>query len=167
MFIRFSTENDRPQIKRLLDCCFGPVENQGAYDNLTGRYLLAFDDDTLAAMTGLQYNEEYKGFELDWTATYPTYQNFGIMRELISRICTITDEWIYCSAWRIDGKEKANLQDILEEHGFKEVVRDRITLDSRYNCYKVYCPVKKNPTSNFCKCHEDLWARPERSWKKE
>ena len=166
MFIRLSTENDRPQIIRLLDCCFGPVGNQGAYDNLTGRYLLAFDGDTLAAMTGPRYNEEYKGFELDWTATYPTYQNFGIMRELISRICTITDEWIYCSAWRIDGKEKANLQDILEENGFKELVRDRITLDSRYNCYKTYCPAKKNPTSHFCKCHEDLWARPEKFWKK-
>lgn len=162
MFIRLSTEIDKPQIIRLLDCCFGQVGDQGAYDNLAGRYLLAFDGDTLAAMTGLRPSRKYRGFELDWTATYPTHRGRGIMRELIGRICAVTDEQIYCSAWRIEGKEKANLQEILEENGFQEVVRDRITLDSRYNCYKAYCPIKKNPMSDFCKCHEDLWVRPEK-----
>ena len=95
MHIRLSTEADKSSISTLMSYCFGDREQYGAFDDLNGRYILAFDEDILVAMTGIIFNTDYNAFEIDWTCTRPQYQRWGIMHELFKRVCNLTDEVIY------------------------------------------------------------------------
>lgn len=134
MYIRLSRETDKYKINELLGLSFGDRNHCGSLDNLTGRYLLAFLDDKLVGMTGLIYSEQYKGYEVDWTCTHPDYRCKGIMHELFSRLCSLTDEIMNCSCWRQQDKDRINLNSLMRDFGFKEVMKPRVTWDSRYNC---------------------------------
>lgn len=169
MFIRLSTYADKSKICELTMLCFGDGDHCNILKNLNGRYLLAFDDENnLLAMTGLIWNKEYESYEIDWTCTHPEYQKKGIMHELFKRICSLTDEDIYCSCWRLSGKEKVNLYSLMECFGFKEIIRNRVTWDSQYNCTagkKTYCAAQKSQLVRgtciklACRCYEDLYYR--------
>ena len=164
MFVRLSREEDKEIIEQLLESSFGNRNHFGALDNLLGRYLLAFIDDKLVAMTGLYYIEDYKHFEIDWTCTHPSYRGRGIMHELFNRICNLTDEPIYCSCWREPNKDVINLYSLMVAFNFKEVMKPRVTWDSRYNCdcgKTGFCVAQKreNETRQPCRCYEDLWVR--------
>lgn len=158
MYIRFSKEEDKNKIEELLDECFG-TRTENLLSNLKGRYLLAFDDDKLIAMTGFFWCDNYRGYEIDWTCTKPEYRGRGIMHELFSRICALTDEDIYCSCWRLGTKDEVNLHSLMNDFGFKEVVRNRVTWCSGYNCFNgVDCKGHKKHCER-CECYEDLYLR--------
>ena len=91
------------------------------------------------------------------------------MSALIKRVCCITDERIYYSTWRIQGNEKSGMHKILLNNGFKEVVRNRVKYNSKYNCYKEYCPAKYSvdSVSDVCECYEDLWVRESKEQENE
>lgn len=161
MHIRLSTEADKSSISTLMSYCFGDREQYGALDDLNSRYILAFDEDILVAMTGIIFNTDYNAFEIDWTCTHPQYQRRGIMHELFKRVCNLTDEVIYCSCWRYENEPQVNLHSLMRDFGFKEVVRNKISCDSRYNC-----PASRsglcaafNVDAEYCRCYEDLYVR--------
>lgn len=159
--VRLSTDSDKNAIEKLMTICFCKRDYENVMEesnSLNGRFLLAFEDKKLIGMTGLYYNQEYKAYELDWTCTHPDYRRNGVMTELFRRICALTDEDIYCSCWRLPGKE-ANLLKIMKRFGFEEVVKCRISLDSRYNCKAGESCVETE--DRFCRCYEDLWLRRE------
>lgn len=171
MYIRFSTEDDKEDIYELMMLCFGDMNHCGVLENLNGRYLLTFDSETgkLIAMTGLLWSEEYKAYEVDWTCTHPQYQKTGVMHELFRRICSLTDEDIYCSCWRLPDKPHVNLYSLMKDFGFEEVVRCRVTWDSEHNCQSGrgngFCVAQRSHVEQgvclreHCKCYEDLWLR--------
>ena len=164
MYIRFSKESDREEIKDLLMKCFGDHNESCTLNNLNGRYLLAFDDSemnggNLLAMTGLIWVNEYHGYEIDWTCTHPKYQGKGIMHELFKRVCDLTDENIYCSCWQLWYKEDVNLHSLMKDFGFEEVIRNRVTWDSRYNCKAGASGCCVEQASPWCRCYEDLYLR--------
>ena len=64
---RKSKDSDEAIIKELIALRFGNIDSCGVTNNLDGRYTLAFDGDTLVAMTGLNDSKFYNGLELDWT----------------------------------------------------------------------------------------------------
>lgn len=175
MFIRLSRKEDELEIEKLLVACFGTLCLEEALQNIEGRYLLAFDDKKLIAMTGLNWSHEYNGIEIDWTCTHPDKQNQGVMTWLFERICSLTDEKIYCSCWRESEIDKVNLNSLMEKFGFKEVLPNRATWDTRYNCRAsrgYYCARYKeclcvqseddkrmDSHERYCKCFEDLYLR--------
>lgn len=169
MFIRFSTKEDREQIRELTMLCFGDRDHCNILENLHGRYILAFDDENvLLAMTGLIWSEEYKGYEVNWTCTHPDFQKKGIMHELFKRICSLVDQNIYCSCWRKSENENINLHGLMKDFGFQEVIRNRVTWDSCYNCKAgrdAFCVANKSHVENgklikvSCRCYEDLYLR--------
>lgn len=169
MFIRFSKKTDESQIRELIRLCFGYGDHCGAFKNLNGRYLLAFDDeDNLIGMTGLIWCKEYNGYEVDWTCTHPNYREMGIMHELFKRICSLTDENIFCSCWRLQDKEQPNLHSLMKDFGFKEVIHTRVTWDTNYNCHSgqsYYCAAEPSHVEHGtlvkspCRCYEDLYLR--------
>ena len=56
-------------------------------------------------------------------------------------------------------EKEANLLKIMKRFGFEEVVRCRISLDSRYNCKAGESCIETE--DGFCRCYEDLWLRRE------
>ena len=157
MYIRLSRNDDKEQIRILMRLCFGERKEDKVFDNLQGRYLLAFENGQLIGMTGLYYSDEYKAYEMDWTCTRPEYRHKGIMHELFRRICSFTDEDIYCSCWRLNGNEQVNLHSLMRDFGFKEVVRNRVSWQRPYNCKDdFYCV---NCSGDECRCYEDLYIR--------
>lgn len=166
MFIRLSTENDKDKINELIMMCFGDRNNFGVLGNLAGRYLLAFDDNktSLIAMTGINWCEKYKGFEIDWTCTNPKYQQKGIMHELFKRICALTDGDIYCSCWRHQNKDRINLYSLMRDFGFEEIEHSRVTCSCESSRIS-FCVAQKSHIENgsvikeSCKCCEDLYLR--------
>ena len=64
---RRSNKSDKNDILKLIESRFGNRDSYGVTDNLDGRYLLAFDDNDLIAMTGLIDGGFYAGPEIDWT----------------------------------------------------------------------------------------------------
>lgn len=169
MFIRFSKEEDKEQIRELIMLSFGGRDHCNVLENLKGRYLLAFDEeDHLLGMTGLIWEDEYNAYGVDWTCTHPEHRNKGVMHELFKRICALTDEDIYCSCWRQSNKEKINLYSLMHDFGFEEVIKNRVTWDSRYNCKSGRCGVCVAQKSHIehgkliqkpCRCYEDLYLR--------
>ena len=159
---RFSTKDDKDNIEELILACFGDRSMFGVFDNLDCRYLLAFDKKRLVAMTGLTYSDIYHGYEIDWTCTHPEYRGRGIMHQLFEKVCTMTKEPIYCSCWRQCTNEHVNLYKLMQDFGFEEVVKNRLTVDSRYNCpvARTFCVYFNNQGS--CRCCEDLYLRPKR-----
>ena len=169
MFIRFSTEEDKEQIRELIRLCFGNRDHCNALENLKGRYLLAFDEeDSLLGMTGLIWEEEFNAYGVDWTCTHPEHRKKGIMHELFKRICSLTDEDIYCSCWRQPDKENINLYSLMRDFGFEEVIKNRVTWDSCHNCKSGrlgVCIAQKSHMEHGkiikepCRCYEDLYLR--------
>lgn len=169
MFIRLSTINDTNAIGDLMHECFGDRDEEDVLTCINGRYLLAFENNKLVAMTGLLWSEQYNGFEIDWTCTAVEYRCKGIMHELFKRLCTLTDEGIYCSCWRYDYDGTVNLQSLMDDFGFKEVLRPRVSYDTDYNCacgkygYCVHQQVTNTVNGierEHCSCYEDLYYRP-------
>lgn len=161
MYIRYSRESDKESIERLFTACFGDSRHYpDAFENLQGRYLLAFtSDNTLIAMSGLYWSEDYQAYEIDWSCTAPKNRGDGVMHELFKRLCSLTDEPIYCSCWRLEHHEHPNLYGIMKDFGFKEVINRRVTWVNGHNCHcnKLEC-VSKN-LEGTCECYEDLYLR--------
>ena len=159
IWVRLSTEQDSAEIEMLLDSCFGAMSLKDFKENICDRYLLAFIDNRLVGMTGLYFNKDYNGFEVDWTCTHPDYRKKGIMHKLFKRICALTDEDIYCSCWGMRGKD-INLKSVMYDFGFNPVVRNRVTWNLRYNCRSGRngdC-IMSHEWAN-CSCYEDLYLR--------
>lgn len=160
MKVRLSKESDIDAIKKLITAGFGNREHTNALKNIEGRYLLALDEyNNVIAMTGINYSDEYKGYEIDWTTTLPKYRGTGVMHELFKRICDFTDERIYCSCWKVMNRDKVNLHSLMEDFGFKEVISPRVIWDTRYNCYNAAKDCRYKQAGSYCRCQEDLYIR--------
>lgn len=160
---RLSKETDRVSIKRLLERCFGeyPIR-MGALENLNERYLIYrnMESGEILGMTGLTWSDSLEALEVDWSCVDPDARNQGIMHDLFKRICSLTDERIFCYCWRTASDEACHMSSIMRDFGFKEVVLSCITWGNPYNCKCltdnecVYLKEYKN-----CSCWEDLYVR--------
>lgn len=163
MFVRYSVSKDYNVIKALVLKCFGGLDLGEILENIEGRYLLAFDGSRLVGMSGLMYNKQYGALEIDWSCVVPDMRRQGIMTNLISRLVGTTDESIYCSCWRLEDKEYPNMYNVLSRFGFKEVMKPRVTWDTRFNCgkgeYECPCVVGSARARGVCRCYEDLYVR--------
>lgn len=157
--IRKSTSADKEIIQRLLELCFGVRNDYEPYSNLYDRYYLYFENDVLVAMTGLTSNSEFKHLEIDWTCTHPDYRNKGYMQELFKVMLSDISEPVYCSCWRLQNKDKANLYTIMNMFGFEEVVHSRVHWKVPYNCFRDYDGRCTYCTGFGCECYEDLFLR--------
>lgn len=154
MYIRYSRLSDEDDIRFLMNKCFGPREAHGVYSNLNGRYLLAFEGGKLAAMSGLNANTTYgDGVEIDWTCTDPSFRGCGVMRVLLERLISTTDEDVYCSCWRIGTNAKVNMSKHMETFNFVKI------MDSvKHYANGIVCPQCPYEHHN-CECFEDLYLR--------
>lgn len=158
--IRESKQSDYNEIKALLEICFGIREENAYLANLENRYILKIVDDRIVALTGLIWDDEYKALEIDWTCTHPDYRHQGHMQELFNYMLDGVTKKVYCSCWRLPGKE-INLKTLMKMFNFKEVINTRVTWCVGHNCHRdetlgnrcVYYKGKN------CICCEDLYLR--------
>lgn len=171
------TEADKFAIRDLVLSCFCELDMKEVLPDLSQRYLLVFDytkgGEILVGMTGLFWSDFYNSLELDWTCVKPNYRKQGIMHELIKRVCSTTDERIYCSCWRMHGNAEPNIWCVLKDFGFELLVPAVKTWDSRCNCCmspnksinRMSGAVAPKSISEFdgaCRCYEDLYVRREK-----
>lgn len=152
---RKSTEIDRNKIDTIMHICFGDGYQDISLNEINNRYLLAFDNDKLIAMTGLCESLEYVGKEIDWTCILPEYRGRGIITNMIREVIKDCQDDIYCSCWRLIGDDKVNLDYAMQELGFVCVVKDHKKYDNMYHQVCLGC-VKRY---DGCKCCEDLYLR--------
>lgn len=156
--IRKSTSADKDKIQELLEMCFG-IRKPEVYTNLDGRYYLYFVDAKLVAMSGISAVSDYNGAEVDWTCTHPDYRNKGYMQEIFTEMLKGVDFDVYCSCWRVFGRDYVNLHTMMKLFGFEEVVHDRAHWRIPHNCNhtdKVECCYS---TGDDCECYDDLYLR--------
>lgn len=138
---------------------FGDRDNVEPYDNLDDRYWLYFKDDELVAMTGLMDSKEYRALEVDWTYTHPDHRYKGYMQSLFRETLRGIEVPVYCSCWRMPGRDRVNLQTIMDMFDFKEVIKPRVTWNVPHNCSRNYAEGCVNCAGDNCICYEDLYLR--------
>lgn len=152
---RNSTESDKNIIEELIGQRFGNRDSYGVTDNLNGRYLLAFDNNTLVAMTGLIDCGFYNGPEIDWTCIRKEYEGHGIITKMIETVIKDVKSDIYCSCWRLYDNQEVNLHHAMNKLGFELVNKEHKKFNAEhYNCKNICKGYKEN-----CKCYEDLYIK--------
>lgn len=156
---RKSTTKDTKNMIELLNKCFGayPWKFKNALDDLNGRYLLAFNEDKLVAMSGITTKSIYTSYEIDWTCTDPNFQGKGIMTELLTRLINNLpkdEKPVYCSCWRFGWEEKVNMFKVMERIGAVEVVHNEnsVLAPIRMECTECAYAREKE-----CTCYTDLY----------
>ena len=140
---RKSTEYDKVNIQKLIEERFGNRESYGVLDNIENRYLLAYDDDRLIAMTGLNNSGYYNGLEVDLTCILKEYEGRGIITHMLTELLKGCTRDVYCSCWRVTDNEKVNLYHSMQSLGFEIAIRGRINFNSKYNNCSNICKNSK------------------------
>lgn len=158
LIYRYSTYEDTAQINNLLKLCFGDRSKYGALNNIENRYLLAYINGQLVAMTGIcdETMSEFNGCEIDWTCCHPDYRNQGIITNMLGILLKNIHTDIYCSCLKEPTKEKPNLHTIMTHYGFTCIQKNYKTFDRTHDSACNNCNLKKIQN---CKCHEDLYFR--------
>jgi GNAT superfamily N-acetyltransferase len=156
MEFRYSTEEDLEMVKELFLEQFGERPNYVPFNDFEGRYLLAFDGEKVVGMTGLNKSGYYNGLEVDWTCVKEDYKRQGIMTQMFEVLFQNCQSDVYCSAWHLSGKDRANLHSILARFGFVIAIPEYKKADTRYFACKEIC---KNYNGGDCSCLEDLYVR--------
>jgi GNAT superfamily N-acetyltransferase len=156
--IRKSTSNDKEAIRELFLLCFG-YRREEPYEHLDDRYYLYFVEDKLVAMTGILYNTDYRGLDVDWTGTHPDYRNKGYMQELFKEMLKNIHEDVYCSCWKFSENGRIHLYNIMKLFDFEEVVHNRVHWKNPYNCMLAASKECVECTGDNCECYEDLYVR--------
>lgn len=154
--IRKSVIGDEATIKELIKLSFG-ARGEHVYSNLTGRYWLCFDGDKVIGMTGLTCDTKYRGLEVDWTCTHPEYRHQGVMQMLFRKMLCGVVEPVYCSCWRLPGKDRVNLQTVMDIFDFHLVVPERFHHIGEYTCRCFKDCIHSG--DKHCECWEDLYLR--------
>lgn len=155
---RYSTDQDYNAIKKLTDPYFGMLED--VVDVIDNRYLLAVYEGEIIALSGVNYYENYRGLEIDYTCTADEYKRQGIMHEIFRRMLSNVSEKVFCGCWRIAENDKCNLYSFMQDFGFKKVIHCMSSYVNGYNCFAdsiedcFYFSGK-----NICHCFDDLWIR--------
>lgn len=157
--IRKSTQSDKAEIRELMHTCFGDRDDVEAYSNLNGRFLLYVSNGRIVAMTGLVYSKKYNAFKVDWTCTHPRFRHRGYMQVLFTKMLENVDYPIYCNCWRLQNKDRVNLQTIMDMFDFKEVIAPRVTQKVPHTCHRNFAGGCINCTGENCTCYEDLYLR--------
>lgn len=150
---RMSTEDDLDQIVKLIDKRFGDRNDAGVTENLNNRYLLAFDRDKLIAMTGVSDSGAYNGLEVDWTCVLKEYSGHGLVVKMLRMLLKNCRQDVYCSCWRLGNRPYPNLDRVMKELGFIEVIRGWKHFNCMYNKCRDICV----GTCDYLGCYEDLY----------
>ena len=99
ILFRKTTENDRVQLEKLFQECFGDMaKKNGALSWIEGRYVVAelHTDCTskevnfppkivaVSGILGLEHSD-YNGYEITWTCTTKEYRKQGLVVEILKR----------------------------------------------------------------------------------
>lgn len=156
MIYTYSTQLNKDEISELINLCFGNRDLFGVLDNLDDRYLLAFDNNKLIAMTGISESKELKGLEIDWTCVHPDYRGKGIITTLLKELVEGVRKDIYCSCWRMGNVRQPNLHHTMQKLGFKEMIREYRKYTSKVSKVCDSCVMRRK---DICRCCEDLYLR--------
>lgn len=157
IYFRRSEQKDYSSVNELLKQCFGDRERYGALENLEGRYLLAFDDDKLIAMTGIFLKSPtFDGSEIDWTCILPEYRKKGIITKMMTEIIKDVDNDIYCSCLRLHDNKDINLKYVMNTLGFECVKKGYRTYHMLHTDACNYCIYR---LEKGCVCYEDLYVK--------
>lgn len=139
---------------------FGTAYASQATDGvIDGRYYLNFKGDTLVAMSGVNYNDVYRHLEIDWTCTHPDYRHNGYMQELFTEMLQDVQADVYCSCWRLAGKDHVNLQKVMNAFGFREVLHVEESWQVPHKCFYNCEKQCIGYTGKNCYCYTDLFLR--------
>lgn len=154
---RKSKNNDRENINNLLKICFGERENYGALDNLEGRYLLAFENEKLVAMTGVMLSSPaFCGSEVDWTCVLPEFRGNGLVTNMLKEALKETKCDVFCSCLRLHENDKVNLYHAMNENDFVCLIKNYKTFKKGITKACFDCVYDKGEN---CFCSEDLYIR--------
>lgn len=151
---RYSTVEDWGIIFDLLKLCFGFIHPDWN-GNLDGRYFMAFDDDKLVAVTGVNSTGIYKGLEVDWTCVLPEYRGHNIMTIMLKHLLDSATEDVYCSCWRVLNNP-INLHKAMYQCGFEQVQEGRHVYSKQWYYACDDC-IYHNVVN--CRCCEDLYVK--------
>ena len=153
---RYSKKEDCNDIlSLLLLLCFGSKITSEVIENIENRYLLAYYDNELVAMTGLSDDTDFDGFEIDWTCCRPDYRRRGIISDMLGIVLKSVKSDVYCKCLRTYQNEYANLHSIMTKYGFICVKRNYKEFHISKGIMCDVCPYKNNDMS--CICYEDLY----------
>lgn len=152
---RRSTVDDLDAVSDLINQCFGFREDNPLY-NIESRYLLAFDEHKLVAMTGIIFSSKYNGLEVDWTGVDKDYRGTGLITNMLRNLLSEHKCDVYCSCWRLYNRKDVNLHFAMKELGFT-LLRES---HKKYNSKECeVCKVCVNNIGDNCICCEDLYIR--------
>lgn len=156
LWFKRNNKDDKQEIRNLMRVCFGytAITNPVIYD---GKYLLAYDNDKLVAMTGVLVDEtDYDGAEVDYTCCLPEYRGLGITEQLLKLELSTIDETldVYCEAWTV--KDKVHLSECLENSGFKPIHTAGVRW---YDCFKSCKACVYRDNTQACKCGYTLYKK--------
>lgn len=153
---RLSRENDKDEIRGLLSSSFGIRDE--ALENLDSRYLLyQLDSGEIVGMTGLAWSDKLQGYEIDWSCVKPNCRRQGIMHDLFSRICRLTDDRIYCYCWRLSRTGDIPMRSLMKDFHFQEIINGCNSYKLGANCHRSKTCIYSERTD--CRCWEDLYVR--------
>lgn len=152
---RYSKKEDCNDILSLLLMCFGSKIMPDAIENIENRYLLAYCDNKLIAITGLSDDTYFGGVEVDWTCCHPDYRCRGIISDMLGIVLKSAKNDVYCKCLRTYQNEYANLHSIMIKYGFTCVKRNYKEFHISKGIICDVCLYKNNDMS--CICYEDLY----------
>lgn len=153
---RYSKKEDCNDILSLLLMCFGSKITSEVIENIENRYLLAYYDNELVAMTGLSEDTDFDGFEIDWTCCRPDYRRRGIISDMLGIVLKSVKSDVYCKCLRTYQNEYANLHSIMTKYGFICVKRNYKEFHISNDIICDICPYKNDNIE--CVCYEDLYV---------
>lgn len=155
---RAAREEDYDALYKLFDTYFGKMATEGgAMSNLSNRYLVACYEDRIVAVTGVIPPEKsnYNGYEISWTCTDANHRGRGLIVAMMQMIIEKlpSDAELYCDCWRLFGKDRPNLYNVMQMSGFTEVIHDRIKRKFPHSSECHGCPY----ATKGCFCFGDLY----------
>ena len=153
---RYSKKEDCNDILSLLLMCFVSKITSEVIENIENRYLLAYCDNKLVAITGLSDDTYFDGAEIDWTCCHPDYRCRGIISDMLGIVLKSAKNDVYCKCLRTYQKEYANLHSIMIKYGFTCVKRNYKEFHISNDIICEICPYKNDNIA--CVCYEDLYV---------
>lgn len=156
IYYRKSNLSDSLQVQQLLSENFGNDYFDEYIEHIENRYLLAFDEDMLVAITGIGESEDFKSLEIDWTVCKENYRHRGIITTMLKQLLEPLECDVYCSCWRLEKDGEIQLRHSMKVLGFIEVDRYMHHFTSEH-CNCTDCPYKS--IRENCECWTDLYLR--------
>lgn len=157
--IRPATQEDAPQIKEVLQECFGFFD-ESMITQIKHGCLIAETDNKIISVGGITnspYISEYNNaYEVLWTGTKKDYRGNHIATAILKTAINKRQDKtkpVICTCLRLKNK-KINLYSIMKRLDFTILYENK-----RHNIYPYYtaCTTCANKQDEHCECFEDVY----------